>query len=54
LQIIPLSERPVEFRFHLVSSEKLRGIQNGKLWFVDMMRNQKKILTRCPFEEKNT
>jgi len=47
--IVPLTERPVEYRFNLVTKEELDGLRTPSLWFTNKYTNFKTAAGKCPF-----
>lgn len=51
VHLVPLTERPVVFRAHLVSADEIKKLSDLRtsLKFVGTYRRVKSLLTRCPF-----
>lgn len=47
--VIPMTERPIEYQYHLVSTEELHTYRTPHLWFVNKLTNFKKQNAKCPF-----
>lgn len=48
LHVVPLTERPVEYRYHLVSREELDKYRTVHLWFTNKYANAKSRAQKCP------
>lgn len=46
--LIPLTDRPVEYRVHLTTQEKFDEMALPRLWFMDAYRKSKKHKQSCP------
>lgn len=48
LQLVPITERKVEYEYHVVSEAELRALRQPRLWFLNVYRHQKAM--SCPYK----
>lgn len=47
--LLPMTERPVEYRYRLVSTDELNGFKTLQLWFTNKYVKYKTNKGKCPF-----